>query len=214
MRYTRDSKHPEGDMLADLVDQVKQELIQCARRAYEIGLQTGNGGNLSSRIPGTDRVVIKGSGQSFGECTLENLVTVSLQGQLIDGAGPPSRELMTHLAIYNARPDVMGIFHCHAPWSIACAEFAADIPCVSLHAEAKIGHIPVLRVAGHADRAVAEAVQALLAKHPGLKAFVQARHGIFSLAGSVRLAEHNAELVEETAKIAWLVALRKQPSPE
>ena len=200
-------------MLADLVDQVKQELVKCARRAYEIGLQTGNGGNLSSRIAGTDKVVIKGSGQSFGECTLENLVTVSLQGQSIDGEGPPSRELMTHLAIYNARPDVMGIFHCHAPWSIACAEFAADIPCVTLHAEAKIGHIPVLRVAGHADRAVAEAVQALLAQHPGLKAFVQARHGIFSLAGSIRFAEHNAELVEETAQIAWLVALRKQQEP-
>jgi L-fuculose-phosphate aldolase/L-ribulose-5-phosphate 4-epimerase len=205
--------HSEGDMPADLVDQVKQELVKCARRAYEIGLQTGNGGNLSSRIAGTDRVVIKGSGQSFGECTLENLVTVRLHGQLIDGEGPPSRELMTHLAIYNARPDVMGVFHCHAPWSIACAEFAADIPCVSLHAEAKVGRIPVLRVAGHADRAVTEAVQALLVQHPGLKVFVQAKHGIFSLAGSIRLAEHNAELVEETAKIAWLVALHRQQEP-
>jgi L-ribulose-5-phosphate 4-epimerase len=213
VRFTRDSKHSEGDMIADLVDQVQQELVKCARRAYEIGLQTGNGGNLSSRIAGTDKLVIKGSGQSFGECTPENLVTVSLQGQLIDGKGPPSRELMTHLAIYNARPDVMGIFHCHAPWSIAYGEFAADIPCVTLHAEAKIGHIPVLRVAGHADRAVAEAVQALLAQHSGLKAFVQAKHGIFSLAGSIRLAEHNAELVEETAKIAWLLALRKQQEP-
>jgi ribulose-5-phosphate 4-epimerase/fuculose-1-phosphate aldolase len=61
---------------------------------------------------------------------------------------------------------------------------------------------------------VAEAVQTLLARHPSVKAFVQARHGIFSIAGSIRLAEHNAELVEETAKIAWLVALRKQQSPE
>jgi L-ribulose-5-phosphate 4-epimerase len=213
MQYTRDATHSEGGMMSDLVDQVKQQLAQCARRAYEIGLQTGNGGNLSSRIAGTDRVVIKGSGQSFGECTLQTLVTVNLQGQLIDGEGEPSRELMTHLAIYNSRPDVMGIFHCHAPWSIACAEFAANIPCIALHAEAKIGHIPVLSVAGHADRAVAEAVQTLLAQHPGLKAFVQAKHGIFSLAGSIWLAEHNAELVEETAKIAWLVALRRQQAP-
>ena len=60
---------------------------------------------------------------------------------------------------------------------------------------------------------MAEAVNALLRQHPGLKAFVQARHGIFSMAGSIRLAEHQAELVEETAKIAWLVAVRQQQAP-
>jgi ribulose-5-phosphate 4-epimerase/fuculose-1-phosphate aldolase len=38
---------------------------------------------------------------------------------------------------------------------------------------------------------------------------VQARHGIFALAATITLAEHHAELVEETAKIGWLVALKK-----
>ena len=41
---------------------VKEELLASARRAYTIGLQTGNGGNLSARIAGTKQVVIKGSG--------------------------------------------------------------------------------------------------------------------------------------------------------
>jgi len=200
-------------MAPDPVDKLKAEVIEAARRAYAIGLQTGNGGNLSSRIAGTDRVLIKGSGHSFGECTPQTLVTVSLQGELVEGEGSPSREVFTHLAIYNARPDVMGIFHCHAPWSIACAEFAGDIPCLAFHAAAKIGCIPVLRTDGHADRTAAQAVNALLERHPGLKAFVQARHGIFSMAGSIRLAEHQAELVEETAKVAWLVAARRQPAP-
>lgn len=200
-------------MATDSIDQVKRDMIRAARRAYAIGLQTGNGGNLSSRIAGTDRVVIKGSGQSFGECTPHHLVTVTLQGELADGEGPPSKEVLTHLTIYNARPDVMGIFHCHAPYSIACAEFTGDIPCLAFHAAAKIGHIPVLRIDGHADRTVADAVRALLAHPPGLHAFVQARHGIFSMAGSIRLAEHQAELVEETAKIAWLVAVRRQQIP-
>jgi ribulose-5-phosphate 4-epimerase/fuculose-1-phosphate aldolase len=117
---------------------------------------------------------------------------------------------MTHLAIYNARPDVLGIFHCHSPWAIACAEFESEIPCLSLHAAAKIGTIPVLKVGGHADQAVKDAVEELISQFPALKAFVQARHGIFGLAKSITLAEHTAELVEESAKIAWLVASRKQ----
>jgi L-ribulose-5-phosphate 4-epimerase len=190
--------------------QVKTDIVACAKRAYDIGLQTGNGGNLSSRIAGTDHIIIKPSGYSFGECTTENLITVNLAGEKVEGEGAPSRELTTHLAIYNARPDVLGIFHCHSPWAIACAEFDSEIPCLSLHAVAKIGSIPVLKVEGHADNSVKEAVEDLLSQAPDLKAFVQARHGIFGLAGSIALAEHTAELVEETARIAWLIASRTQ----
>ena len=196
--------------MADEAYQLKKDIVACAKRAYDIGLQTGNGGNLSGRIAGTDRIVIKPSGYAFGECTTDNLITVNLAGEPIEGEGVPSRELLTHLAIYNARPDVLGIFHCHSPWAIACAEFESEIPCITLHAEAKIGLIPVLKVAGHADRNVKDAVIDLLLLNPDLKAFVQARHGIFSLAGSITLAEHTAELVEETAHIAWLIESRKQ----
>jgi L-fuculose-phosphate aldolase/L-ribulose-5-phosphate 4-epimerase len=189
---------------------VKRDIVACAKRAYSIGLQTGNGGNLSSRIAGTDRILIKPSGYSFGESTAESLITVNLSGKHIAGEGTPSRELQTHLAIYNARPDVLGIFHCHSPYAIACAEFHSQIPCVSLHAAAKINSIPVLKVSGHADQAVKDAVADLLSLNPGLTAFVQQRHGIFALADSIILAEHTAELVEETAHIAWLIESRKQ----
>ena len=184
-------------------------MVACAKRAYDIGLQTGNGGNLSSRVAGTDHIIIKPSGYSFGECTADNLITVNLAGEKVEGEGVPSRELMTHLAIYNTRPDVLGIFHCHSPWAIACAEFEPEIPCLSLHAAAKIGPIPVLKVEGHADNSVKEAVEDLLSLVPDLKAFVQARHGIFGLADSITLAEHTAELVEETARIAWLISSRR-----
>jgi L-ribulose-5-phosphate 4-epimerase len=195
--------------MADSVQQVKKELVACARRAYTIGLQTGNGGNLSARPAGTEQVIIKGSGTSFGECTMDNLVTVNLDGEMIDGPGKPSREIRTHLAIYRLRPDVHGIFHSHSPWAIAYAEDADEIHPLALHAQSKLGVIPVLKVDGHADEAVEKAVEALLNAHADLKAFVQAKHGIFGLARTITLAEHHAELVEETAQIGWLVELKK-----
>ena len=195
--------------MADSIEQVKKELLACARRAYAIGLQTGNGGNLSARPAGSDQVVIKGSGTSFGECTMDNLVTVNLDGEMIDGPGRPSREIKTHLAIYRLRPDVNGIFHSHSPWAIAYAEDADQIQPLALHAQSKLGVIPILKVDGHADETVEKAVENLLQAHAGLKAFVQARHGIFGLASTITLAEHHAELVEETAQIGWLVDLKK-----
>jgi L-ribulose-5-phosphate 4-epimerase len=195
--------------MADSIEQVKKELVACARRAYTIGLQTGNGGNLSARPAGTEQVIIKGSGTSFGECTMDNLVTVNLDGEMIDGPGKPSREIRTHLAIYRLRPDVHGIFHSHSPWAIAYAEDADEIHPLALHAQSKLGVIPILKVDGHADETVEKAVENLLEAHAGLKAFVQARHGIFGLASTITLAEHHAELVEETAQIGWLVDLKK-----
>lgn len=195
--------------MAAEIAKVKEELLACARRAYRIGLQTGNGGNLSARVAGTDKVVIKGSGHSFGECTADNLVTVNLSGEMLEGPGKPSREIKTHLAIYRWRPDVKGIFHSHSPWAIAYAEDVDEIQPLALHARSKLGVIPVLKVDGHADEAVERAVEALLKAHPDLKAFVQARHGIFGMAATITLAEHHSELVEETAQIGWLVALKK-----
>ena len=195
--------------MADPIGQVKKELLACARRAYTIGLQTGNGGNLSARVIGTGQVIIKGSGTSFGECTMDNLVTVNLDGEILAGPGKPSREIRTHLAIYRLRPDVHGIFHSHSPWAIAYAEDADEIQPLALHARSKLGVIPILKVDGHADEAVERAVAALLNAQPNLKAFVQAKHGTFSLAQTITLAEHHAELVEETAQIGWLVELKK-----
>ena len=195
--------------MKDSIEQVKRELLDCARRAYAIGLQTGNGGNLSARPAGSELVVIKGSGTSFGECTMDNLVTVNMEGEMIDGPGKPSREIRTHLAIYRLRPEVNGIFHSHSPWAIAYAEDADEIQPLARHAQSKLGVIPVLKVDGHADEAVEKAVEALLQAHAGLKAFVQAKHGIFGMAPTITLAEHHAELVEETAQIGWLVDLKK-----
>jgi len=146
---------------------VREQVVRAAHRAYSIGLQTGNGGNLSARVPGEKIVVIKPSGSSFGECTAESLVAVDLEGQVIGDSGKP-------LHTYHARD--------------------------------KIGSIPILSVEGHADQQVVKAVKELLVKYPELKAFVQRRHGIFTFAENIALAEHHAELVEETAQIAWLVA--------
>lgn len=187
----------------------KEELIKAANRAYQIGLQTGNGGNLSCRVQGADTLLIKGSGVSFGECTRDNFVTVNYRGEVVEEGGTPSRELFTHLCIYQLRPDVGAIFHSHSPWSTAYAEDSKEIPLMTGHSKAKLGPIPVISEGGQASKDFIDEVKELLMKNPGLGAFVQKGHGIFSLGTDITQAEHNAELVEETAQIAFLIGLKK-----
>jgi L-ribulose-5-phosphate 4-epimerase len=184
---------------------LREQIVQAAGRAYRIGLQSGNGGNLSARVPGEQIVLIKPSGTSFGEITTENLVAVDFAGRIIEGISKPSRELWTHLEIYRLRADVHGILHSHSPWAIACAELFTELPLHAYHARDKMGGIPILQVEGHADQQVVTGVKALLEKNPNIKAFIQKKHGIFAMAENIVVAEHHAELVEETAQIAWLV---------
>ena len=195
---------------SDAIMQVKQSLLTNAKRAYEIRLQTGNGGNLSGRVPGADLIIIKASGCSFDQCQPDNLITVTLEGAQIDGDGRPSRELATHLLIYKLRPDVQGVFHSHSPWSIACSSVGDTIPTVTLHAKSKLGRIPVLRLREKSAQANLAAIENMLMADRNLKVFVQERHGIFSFDSSIELARYHAELVEETAQIAWSMALNEQ----
>lgn len=194
------------------INTIKEEMIKAALRAYQLGLQTGNGGNLSCRVPASDTIIIKGSGLSFGECTQDNFVLVTIDGEVMGGAGKPSRELLTHLCIYRLRPDIHGIFHTHSPWSIACADYSREIPLITGHAKAKLGPVPVLRSEDQATADFARAVEKLLTEKPKLRAFVQSGHGIFGLGEDITQAEHNVELVEETSQIAFLIGLRKTKS--
>ena len=188
---------------------VKEALIKAAGRAYQIGLQTGNGGNLSCRLQGTGTILIKGSGVSFGECTPDNFVMVNYEGEIVGEGRKPSRELLTHLCIYQLRPDIGAIFHSHSPWSIAYAEDSREIPLLTSHSKAKLGPIPVILEPSQASRDFIDVVKELLTENPDLGAFVQKGHGIFSLGADIIQAEHNAELVEETAQIAFLIGLQK-----
>ncbi len=184
---------------------LKDEMKKAAKRAYDISLQSGDGGNLSVRIDGKELILIKASGASFGHLEDDDIVLVDFNGTLVSGDKKPSREILTHIAIYTQRKDVTAIFHSHSPWSVSIAQSSEILPTISLPLEMKVGRVPVFNIgASHADEEVAATVKELLKDNPLIKAFIQKRHGIFSLSSDIVKAEHTAELIEEAAQIALL----------
>jgi len=184
---------------------LKLAMRKAAKRAYGIRLQSGDGGNLSVRITGEELILIKASGYSFGDMGDENIVLVDFDGNIVAGDKNPSREILTHVAIYRQREDVTAVFRSHSPWSVAIAQNNSFLPPVSLPLEMKIGIVPILNIGdSHADDEVADAVQVLLKENLGINAFIQRRHGLFTLSADIIKAEHNAKLVEEAAQIALL----------
>ncbi|MDP7108796.1 MAG: class II aldolase/adducin family protein [Rhodospirillales bacterium] len=184
----------------DIVNK-KQELIRIAERCFHQGLQTGSGGNISIRLTYDDAIVIKPSGVGFAECTVENLMVADLEGNIISGELKPSKDMDFHLAIYRVRPDVNGIVHVHSPWATAWASGKQSIPCLTIHAAAKLKSIPVIPVAGDGGAQTASEVTPVF-RNPECKAALMEYHGSVGVGKTLLAAQHVAELIEETAQIA------------
>ena len=76
------------------------ELIEASRELYNRKLIHASGGNTSVRDG--DVVRITQTGEELGKLTPEKIVTLDLEGKILEGSGP-SKEMDMHLAMYRAR---------------------------------------------------------------------------------------------------------------
>ena len=185
------------------------ELAEAARRAYNRGIQTGSGGNVSARIPGENLMLLKASGGSLGDCTEDGFLITDLEGKLVEGKGKPTREALLHGFIYQICPDARAVVHVHAPYAIGWSEMKKDLPRVTWHAKLKIcADIPVLDIPSAMVREQdLPLVEKVLREMPDLPALILADHGIVAWGKNALEAEHTAELIEETAQVAFLKAV-------
>ncbi len=192
------------------LSKIKEELVLACRRAYGRGIQTGSGGNVSARFPGKDCMIVKASGGSFGDAHAEGFVVTDFDGTLIEGAGKPTREAVLHGYLYRICPWANAVVHVHSPYAIAVASRKKPLAFSTWHSRLKLpgDEIPVLYIPSPIVRTEDfPLVGALYEKTPDLQAFLLVDHGVVAVAGDAINAEHTAELVEETAQVAYLKAV-------
>lgn len=190
---------------------IAKELVIAGKRAYNRGIQTGSGGNISARIPGTDTMLVKASGGSLGDCTPEGFLITKFDGTLIEGTGKPTREALLHGYIYKICPDVQAVIHVHSPYAIGWSSSKKPLPRITWHSKLKIPYdMPTLDVqAAMVRQEDIPMVEEMFKKYPDLPAFLLANHGVVAVGKDAINAEHLAELVEETAQVAILTHIVK-----
>ncbi len=183
------------------------DLEKAAHRAYTRGIQTGSGGNLSSRINGQNLMLVKGSGGSFADCNSagEGFVLTDLFGEVVlETSDKPTREAFLHGLLYQINSEIGGVMHSHSPWSISWSFTKKQLPMITQHLKLKFGcEIPVIDIPSPMVRLEdGPIIEALFKENPKLPAFILVGHGVVAVGKDVLEAEHNAELVEETAQIS------------
>lgn len=189
------------------------DLTTAAHRAYRRGLQYGNGGNLSVRFAGA--MLVKSAGGAFIDCAADGTgwVAAGFDGTPLPGESEaPTREWRLHAALLAALPEIGGVMHCHAPWSIAWAQAHDEVPLATWQAKLKFGcQVPVLDIpAAVVPEEALPRLAALLAQQPAPPGFLLRGHGLVAVGKTAAEAEHVAEMIEETAKICVLQALLRR----
>lgn len=181
----------------------KDALIATAKRCFERGLQTNAGGNLSARLASADAIVIKPSGVGFAECTRDNLQVAYLDGTLEPSPFKPSKDLDFHADLYRIRPDINAIVHCHSPWATGYASAGLEIPCLTVQTIEKIGRMPLIPLSANGGPQTDVEISPVF-KDPSVRAAVLANHGTIGVGKTLIAAQYLAEIIEETAHIAFV----------
>ena len=103
--------------------QIRIDLAAAYRLIHRLGLDDSIYTHISARLPGRDdRFLINPYGMRFEEVTASNLVTVDLDGEVIDdplGLGINPAGFTIHSAIHATRHDAICVLHTHTVAGVA-----------------------------------------------------------------------------------------------
>ncbi|MBQ5756451.1 MAG: class II aldolase/adducin family protein [Erysipelotrichaceae bacterium] len=185
-----------------------EQLVEACKRAYARGIQMNSGGNVSARVPGQDLMIVKASGSSFADATVDGFVITDFDGNKVSGEGKPTREALLHGLIYRLCPNVNAVVHTHAPWSIAYSSSKKPLKRITWHSQLKMNaDLPTLDVpAPMVKPEYFYMVEEILKENPELPGFLLVDHGLVAMGKDAINAEHTAQLIEETAEVSILRA--------
>jgi ribulose-5-phosphate 4-epimerase/fuculose-1-phosphate aldolase len=119
----------------------KQMLVD-AIRMLERAEIVDHSGHCSARRD-TRSFYINSGASVRSTLSADDIVTVELDGALLEGAARPPLEFHIHSEIYRARPDVQAVIHAHPRWSTLLTMVGAPFQTVYAQA-ALLGNLPVL----------------------------------------------------------------------
>nr|WP_321307145.1 L-ribulose-5-phosphate 4-epimerase AraD [uncultured Sphaerochaeta sp.] len=131
------------------LDDLKQSVYLANLELVERKLVISTWGNVSGFDPENNLMVIKASGIPYSRLSVEDMVVVDLDGNVLDSKKRPSTDTPTHLYLYKhfAKNGILGIVHTHSQYATMWAQSGKPIPCYgTTHGDYFYGEVPCTRM--------------------------------------------------------------------
>ena len=204
-----------------MLEELKEKVYRANMCLVEHGLVIFTWGNVSGIDREKGLVVIKPSGVDYDVMTPEDMVVVDLAtGEKVEGKLKPSSDTPTHLVLYRAFPEIGGVVHTHSTYATAWAQAGIDLPNIgTTHADYFYKAIPCTPDMTEAEvmndyeletgNVIVKRFEGMNPMHtPGV---LVKNHGPFAWGKDPHDAVHNAVVMEQVAKMAF-VAYQVNPA--
>ena len=182
------------------VQDLKKELVDVCHCASERWLTAGSGGNISVRIPGTDRYLCTATGVTFRDTHVDNLVEMDLAGNQRGGDLKPSKEYRWHAGILALRPEVNGVVHTHSTATMAFGIVGMVPPHMTGQARVHLGKIQIVPYADAGSEKLRDLITDTYRAFPDTRIVLMANHGLAASGPTLPEALNRAEIVEDSAQ--------------
>ena len=196
-----------------MLELLKETVFNANLELVKHGLVIFTWGNVSAVDRDSNLIVIKPSGVSYDDMKPEHMVVVDMDGHVVEGSFKPSSDTATHLALYKAFPNIGGVVHTHSTYATSWAQAGLDIPNIgTTHADYFSDAIPCTRdmtqqeVEGEYEKETGTVIIERFSDiNPDYVPGVLVKnHGPFSWGKDAHDAVHNAVVMEQVAKMAFI----------
>jgi len=201
--------------MSSLYKDLKQECYEANMQLNALNLVVYTFGNVSAVDRKNGVFAIKPSGVPYEDLKPEDIVVVDFDNNVIEGNLRPSSDTKTHAYLYKNWPNIGGVAHTHATYSVAWAQSQQDIPIFgTTHADHLTADIPCAPpMADHLIEGnyehntgiqILDCFKEKNLSYEEVEMILIGNHGPFAWGKNAAKAVYNSKVLEVVAEMAYL----------
>ena len=203
--------------------ELKQKVWAANMELPQRGLVIYTFGNVSAIDRELGVIAIKPSGVPYSDLKADDIVVLDLDGNTVEGELRPSSDTKTHLVLYRHFPEIGGVVHTHATYSVAWSQARVSLP---IYGTTHADHLPVdvpctlplsrKQIKGDYEEETGNQILQAFKKlsYREIEMVLVAGHGPFTWGKTAAKAVYNSVVLEELAKMALLTRMINPQAPK
>ena len=194
---------------------LKEECYEANMELNALGLVIYTFGNVSAVDRDKAVFAIKPSGVPYETLQPSDMVIVDYDNTIVEGKLRPSSDTKTHSFLYKNWPEIGGVAHTHAMYSVSWAQAQQDIPIFgTTHADHLTHDIPCAApmaddlIAGNYEHntgiQIVDCFNERKLDYKEVEMILIGNHGPFAWGKNASKAVYNTKVLETVAQMAYL----------